>query len=155
MPPFVSQPGSFPAGLFCEVWGNRFMSRLFVWLLLLVCSGSAVLAAPSPTPPLAWVFDIHPDKQLTPQGKVFLKVGARRVLIEPKSQFEFSTLGRAEYKDYKVPAASLTACAGWFAGAGEYLYVVRRQNSLRVYRRWADEQAPEMPWKPIRTIALK
>ncbi len=132
------------------------MSWLFACLLLVLSTGAA-LSAPPPAPrvpALAWVFDIHPDKQLVPQGKVFLKVGTRRVLIEPKAQFGFSTLRRAEYKDYKVPAAALTACAGWFAGAGEDLYVVSRGNTLRVYRRWSDEQAPAMPWKLIRTIAL-
>ena len=130
------------------------MTRLFVCLLLLVCSGSAVLSAPAPTPPLAWVFDIHQDKQLVPQGKVFLKVGTKRMLIEPKAQAGFRTLSRSDYKGYKVPVAALTACSGWFAGGGQDLYVVRRKNSLRVYRRWTDEQAPEFPYKLIRTIAL-
>ncbi len=130
------------------------MVKLWAFPLLLASAG-AVYAAPTPaTPVLAWVFDTHPDKELVPRGKVFLKVGSKRIVIEPKAQAEFRILSRADYKEYKVPASALTACSGWFAGGGEDLYVVRHGNSLWVYRRWTDEQAPEFPYKRIRTIAL-
>ncbi len=133
------------------------MARLLICLLLLVLSSSAAWSAPAPpphTPALAWVFDTHEDKQLIPQSKVFLKIGTRRQLILSKAQAGFRTLSRADYKDYKIPKAALTACSGWFAGGGEDLYVTRRKDRLRVYRRWTDEQAPEFPYKLIRIITL-
>ena len=125
-------------------------------VLLLLAAAGAVPAAPSspPTPALRWVFATHPDKELVPRGKVFLLVGAKRVLIEPKVDCEFHPVSRADYKTYKVPASALAACSGWFGGGGEDLYVVRRKDSLLVYRRWTDEQAPEFAYKRIRTIAL-
>ena len=122
-------------------------------LLLVPCAG-AVFAAPVPTPPLTWVFDTHQDKELVPHSKVYLRVGTMRVLIEPKADCEFHPVSRADYKTYKVPAPALTACSGWFGGGGEDLYVVRRKDRLLVYRRWTDEQAPEFPYKRIRTIPL-
>ena len=126
-----------------------------LWALPLLVPAGAVYAAPTPpTPVLAWVFDTHPDKELVPRGKVFLKVGSKRIVIEPKAQAEFRTLSRADYKEYKVPASALTACSGWFAGGGEDMYVVAYKKSLRVYRRWTDEQAPEFHYTLIRTIAL-
>ncbi len=132
------------------------MSRLLACLLLLAFSESAASSAPTPprAPALTWVFDTHEDKQLIPHGKVFLKVGTRRVLIEPKAEFLFQPVGRADYKQHKVPVSALAACSGWFAGGGEDMYVIQRRNSLRVYRRWTDEQAPEFHYKLIRTITL-
>lgn len=133
------------------------MFRLLVCLLLLVLSASAALSTPAPpphAPALTWIFDTHEDKQLIPQSKVYLRVGTKRVLIEEKAQAGFRTVSRMDYKVYKIPAAALTACSGWFAGGGQDMYVIQHKKSLRVYRRWTDEQAPEFHYKLIRTIAL-
>ncbi len=133
------------------------MFRLLVCLLILVLSESAAIAAPASSPrapALSWVFDTHQDKEFVPHSKVYLRVGTKRVLIEPNAEFEFNTVSRKEFKDQKVPALALTACWGWFAGGGEVLYVVQHKKALRVYRRWEDEQAPDFPYKRIRTITL-
>lgn len=132
------------------------MSRLLACLLLVLFASAAVSApAPPPRAPvLTWVFDTHEDKELIPQTKVYLKVGTQRVLILSKAQAGFRTLSRTDYKVYKIPAAALTACSGWFAGGGQDMYVIPHKKSLRVYRRWTDEQAPEFQYKRIRTLPL-
>ena len=67
---------------------------------------------------------------------------------------EFQTVTKANYKDHDIPASALLACAGWWAGAGDHLYVVRRGRSLVVYRKELDEQGPNLPWKRFKVIPL-
>lgn len=131
--------------------------RLYTVLVsvpLLVGAATAAPAPPPRVPALTWVFDIHQDEQLIPHGKVHLRVGTKRVLIEPKAGFLFQPVTRPDYKYHQVPASALTACTGWFAGGGEDIYVIQRRNTLRVYRRYLDEESGIFPYKLIRTIPL-
>ncbi len=121
-----------------------------------------VLAVPAPaapadarTPPLQWVFQTRRDAQTDPHTDVFLRVGSRQVLVLRQAEEEFTVSAKAEYKDQHIPAQALAACAGWWAGAGDDLYVVRRGSSLVVYRREVDEQAPDFPWKRLKVIPLR
>ena len=68
---------------------------------------------------------------------------------------EFQRFAKSGYKDQGVPASALTACFGWWAGAGDYLYVVRQGKSLAVFRREADEAGPDLPWKRLKIIPLR
>ena len=100
---------------------------------------------------VTWAFDTHEDRDGNPRTKVFLVVGARRVLLT-EATANFSVLERQDYKSHAVPAAALAACAGWWAGAGEDLYVIRRDGSLIVYSRDLDEQAPASRYKRLKVI---
>ena len=139
-----------------------FSSNTQLWLaaklalaVLLVSAGfSSASPTPKQTPPLHWVFQMHRDAQTNPYTDVFLRVGSRKVRIMQQAQEEFEVVPRSSYKDHAVPAHALAACAGWWAGAGDNLYVVRRGRSLVVYRKQLDEQAPDFPWKRLQTISL-
>lgn len=115
-----------------------------------------VSAAPVPkqTPPVAWVFQMHRDAQTNPHTDVFLRVGSKQTLVMHSAPDEFHAVAKADYKDSGIPATALTACLGWWAGAGDQLYVVRRGRALVVYRREEDEQAPDFPWKRFQVIPL-
>ena len=100
---------------------------------------------------VTWAFDTHEDRDGNPRTKVFLVVGSRRVLLT-EAAANFSVLERQDYKSHAVPAAALAACSGWWAGAGEDLYVIRRNRSLIVYSRDLDEQAPASRYKRLKVI---
>ena len=100
---------------------------------------------------VTWAFDTHEDRDGNPRTKVFLVVGGRRVLLT-ETTARFSVLERQDYKSHAVPAAAVAACAGWWAGAGEDLYVTRRGRSLVVYSRALDEQAPASRYKRLKVI---
>lgn len=100
---------------------------------------------------VAWAFDTHEDRDGNPRTKVFLVVGARRVLVT-ESAANFNVLERKDFKEHAVPAAALTACSGWWAGQGADLYVTRRGRSLVVYSRDLDEQAPASRYKRLKVI---
>lgn len=107
------------------------------------------------TPPLTWVFQTRHDPQTNPHTDVFLRVGTRQVLVMHQADDEFQIAAKTEYKDTSIPAQALTACLGWWAGAGDYLYVIRRGRSLVVYRKEVNEEGPELPWKRLKVILLR
>ncbi len=103
---------------------------------------------------LVWSFDIHGDHNGDPHGKVFLRVNGSRILILPQADVGFRLVQRTEYRALNVPAAALTACSGWWVGAGMDLYVVRRGGRLNVFLRDLDEQAPASAYRLIKSIPL-
>lgn len=115
-----------------------------------------VPAAPAAgqTPPLHWVFQTRHDAQTNPHTNVLLRVGSRQVLVMRQAEDKFQIAAKADYKDTGIPAQALTACLGWWAGEGDYLYVVRRGHSLVVYRKEVNEEGPELPWKRLKVITL-
>lgn len=132
---------------------------LVVWLVVVGSAAAhAQKAASRPataqaTLPVRWVFDIKRDKNENPSGSVYLQVGGKRHHILAASS-AFEVVPRDRYKDYKIPAYAIAACAGWWAGAGDDLYVVRRGRQLDVYWRSLDEQANTPPYKRIKSIRL-
>ena len=97
---------------------------------------------------------MHGDPQTNPHTDVFLPVGTRQVCVLHQTSEDFHTLLKADYQNNGIPSRALLACAGWFAGAGENLYVIRRGRALVVYRKELDEQAPDFPWKRFKVIPL-
>ena len=139
------------------------MNRLFAVLTFAVLVFAALPALPlpapaapgaRPTPPLGWVFQMHRDKDDAPLTNVFLRVGGKQLPVMRGAQEQFDRVAKADYKDRGIPASALAACSGWWAGAGDCLYVIRRGRSLVVYRKEMDEQAPDLPWKRLKVIPL-
>ena len=123
--------------------------------LLLPPAGQAAPAPGSRLPQITWQFDTRVDKDLTPHTNVFLRVGGKRFLVLRGSVSEFQVIKRQEYKDHKVPAEAIAACAGWFAGQGNDLYVIRRAGKLIVFDRALEEQEAIPPYKRLQMIQLR
>lgn len=45
-----------------------------------------------------------------------------------------------EYAQYQIPADAVSACGGWWAGAGDYFYAILEGNVCKVMQGWQDEQ---------------
>lgn len=102
---------------------------------------------------IEWLFDIK-DGEYAPEGKVYLLVGNRKILLLPNATERYDRIERKDYKRNEIPPSAVTAIFGWWAGQGKTLYVVRRQNRLMVFIRHADEGAPVFPFKRLKTIRL-
>lgn len=107
------------------------------------------------TAPLRWVFQMHRDPEINPHTNVFLRVGSRQILVMRQVHEEFRPATKTDYKIASVPPHALTACLGWWADMGEYLYVSQRGRLLVVYRKRVDEQGPFSSWTRLKVIPLR
>jgi len=64
---------------------------------------------------------------------------------------------QADYEQYEIPPNALSACGGWYAGAGDYFYAVRNQDELSIIRGWQGEgqEEPGFHYTEVQKIALK
>jgi len=63
-------------------------------------------------------------------------------------------IARTEYKTYEIPDSAIAACGGWYAGAGDYYYVVMQNGKAVVFEGWQDESQKEKGYH-WRQITLK
>lgn len=89
-----------------------------------------------------------------PHSRVFVNADGKRTLVFSGEE-GFHTLSRADFASQRVPRGALAACSGWWAGAGDNLYVVRRGARLDVYRCQVDEEEErKQPYRKIKSIRL-
>ena len=98
-------------------------------------------------------FEVKRDSNDTPHSRVFLNANGRRTLVLFATE-GFQNLKRDEFASREIPRSALAACTGWWAGAGDNLYVVRRGQRLDVYRQEMDEQAGPFPFRKIKSIRI-
>jgi len=77
------------------------------------------------------------DSMETPQADVLLVADGKETLI--KSVNGCSEITKESYQQYGIPKDALAACGGWWAGAGDYFYVVLRNGKPVVFAGWQDE----------------
>ncbi|MEM6377864.1 MAG: hypothetical protein AAF705_06610 [Bacteroidota bacterium] len=51
-----------------------------------------------------------------------------------------SVFSEDEYAQYQIPKEAVSACGGWWAGAGDYFYATFEANVCTVMQGWQDEQ---------------
>jgi hypothetical protein len=105
---------------------------------------------------IAWNFAIKEDSNGNPAGKVYLKVGKKRVLILKDASWSFSEvdLKSEEAAGHDVPRKAVTACFGWWAGSGVDIYVIRKGKQLVVYARFLDEMVANSKFEKLKSIPL-
>jgi hypothetical protein len=73
----------------------------------------------------------------SPFSEVYLLVEEEKIKVADIGACD--PFGPEQYAEYNMPATTLAACGGWWAGAGDYLFAVREGDSLLVFRGWAEE----------------
>lgn len=51
-----------------------------------------------------------------------------------------STLGTDEYQNYAIPSEALSASGGWWAGSGNYYYIIQKDESFIVMKGFQEEK---------------
>ena len=89
------------------------------------------------------------DSLATPHFDVMLSVNGKEFKI--KTINGCGDIPLSEYKTYEIPTAAVSACGGWWAGAGDYYYVIMKNGKPSLFEGWMDETQKEKGyhWKEI------
>lgn len=78
-----------------------------------------------------------------------------------KEYFGFSETSKETFKDFEIPQDAITACRGWWAGAGMDIWVIQQAYELEVYTREIAETIGEegepgdFTGKPVKVKTIK
>lgn len=74
----------------------------------------------------------------TPQHLVSLRLNGGLHALD--TIMACQTIEREEFGNLGIPAGAVSACGGWWAGAGDYFYAEIDGNVCTVMQGWVDEQ---------------
>jgi hypothetical protein len=103
-----------------------------------------------------FVFKSYPeDTNGTPYSDIVLSFGKKVAKID-KVAGNADITDQSLYAENKIPKTALSACGSWWAGAGDYYYVVQEKNKLVIYKGWqAEEQTDKgFHWKRYKSVVL-
>ena len=72
-----------------------------------------------------------------PQNGVFVIVNESKTKIANINACD--QINPSDYATFDIPKEAVVAVGGWWAGAGDYFYVLRQDNGLTVYHAQVDE----------------
>ncbi len=63
-----------------------------------------------------------------------------------------SPIEKVGYTEKQIPATAIAACGGWYAGAGDYFYVVEQDGKPTVFHGWQSEEQEDegFHWEKIK-----
>jgi len=105
-----------------------------------IVDGKWIEAKPPPNAELIhWSITVTRDKQGVPNSVVYLVVHTHKHLVTKVTGNEIKPMDRELYVGWHIPSKAVTACSGWFAGGGDFYYVLKTSDRLRIYHRAIDE----------------
>lgn len=70
--------------------------------------------------------------------QVILTVDGKKEIID--TVMACDKIPTSNFSQYEIPKTALSACGGWWAGAGDYFYADLKNNKVVVYQGWQDEE---------------
>jgi hypothetical protein len=88
-----------------------------------------------------------------PKSIIFLELGADTFKIG--TLLNCNQIKPNDYQNYQIPANALTAAGGWWAGSGDYFYVVKQDENFVVKQGMMDEMqaANEYGYRTVATFS--
>jgi len=83
------------------------------------------------------ICEAAPAESENPYNGVFMIVNENKTKIADINACD--KINPADYATYDIPKEALIAVGGWWAGAGDYFYVLRQGAGLTVYHAQVDE----------------
>lgn len=131
------------------------MKLIFTFIFLFI--GLAQISmAQTPKAQAKFTFKTYPeDANGTPSSDIFLTFGKKVAKID-KVTGNVDITDPSLYAENKIPKTVLSACGSWWAGAGDYFYVIQEKNKLVIYKGWqAEEQTDKgFHWKRYKSVTL-
>jgi hypothetical protein len=69
---------------------------------------------------------------------------------------QMNPLNKEQFAEMEIPNKAIAAIGGWWAGAGDYFYIISSQKGYEVYHGWQDEMQEDSGyhWKLEKTISV-
>lgn len=101
-----------------------------------------------------FIFKQHPENaEGTPTATVSVVLGKTTVTLA-KITGPAEDIVKAEYPSKGIPAKAIAACGAWWAGTGDYFYVIQKGAVYVVYQGWQSEEQTEkgFHWKQVKVL---
>ncbi len=132
------------------------MKRLFTCCLACTC---LFLACKNEPKPVDWsskdirlLCEDAGGTEEAPAFALYLQVDDRKSKVAETAS-ACDVINSEAYATYEIPAEARFAAGGWWAGAGDYYYVIAEGNTLAVYHAAVDEMQEE-PGYSYKRIAV-
>ncbi|NUO01080.1 MAG: hypothetical protein HUU01_10745 [Saprospiraceae bacterium] len=137
---------------------HLFTSILFLgilWLAACTADKKTEQDAAEPSPPLnvQLVCEATSEDPDTPQNGVFMIVNESKTKIANINACD--KINPSDYATYDIPKEAIIAVGGWWAGAGDYFYVLRQETSLTVYHAQVDEEQEVEGYRYLPTVSYR
>lgn len=96
--------------------------------------------------------ELGEDELGTPHTLVSVVVAGKIKVID--TVMACSVLKKQEFAQHNIPETAIDACGGWWAGAGDYFYLIEKNNQLQVFSGWLDEgqEDESYHWKKLKVF---
>lgn len=74
-----------------------------------------------------------------PHSVLFLAENGGAIVLDTLT-VNLEKIEKERYAEMGIPAEAVDACGGWYAGGGDYFYVVKRNGNAVVYRGYMEEE---------------
>ena len=88
--------------------------------------------------PANFVIKKEEDKNGTPLSDISISLGSKIEFLS-KIVGSASLIDPQEYPSYDIPSNAIEACGGWWAGGGEYFYMVLSDEGVDIFSCTLDE----------------
>lgn len=91
----------------------------------------------------------------SPSSAISVNVNGKKTKLTTVS-VPVDSYSKENFKEMGIPENALDACGGWWAGAGDYFYLVATETGVIVFRGWQDEGQEDdgYHWKKEKEIKL-
>lgn len=127
------------------------MQKLFVvWILLLM---TGLVEGVAQTPPRFIIFKTESDENDNPSAIVYVHFAKKMTQIA-RITGNPEMIDKKEFAEKGIPKNAIAACGAWWAGAGDYFYLLKTPKGIAVYKGWQDEgqQDKGYHWTKLKEI---
>jgi hypothetical protein len=96
------------------------------------------------TGPRLYCNSLAPDPDGNPHSEIMLLVDGKRTKLKASNSCE--EIDRSIWKNYDIPDSAINAIGGFWAGLGQYWYLVKKDGKYAVFEGFQDEGVKTKGW---------
>jgi hypothetical protein len=101
-----------------------------------------------------FVFKTGQDESGNPTTTVEIQHQGKSTTIG-KHTGNVETIAQEKYKEYDIPSNALEACFVWWAGSGDYYYIISENQQYTLFKGWQDEQQEDKGYHWEKHLTIK